>query len=138
MFFSRNQIAKAVLLVAVFLGTSGNQSAMSQNEESNKPKVIQFFANWAEPCRRFQPVVDQVRSQFSQEVEFVNVNVDDPNNKEIVERYGVCPIPTLVFVDSKDQVTGYSVGLTVERNITKNIQKLLPQTASNLNHSNLN
>ena len=123
-FFStyKNSV-KAFSIMFLLLLTMMLQGA--QAKQTARPKVIEFYASWCEPCRRLQPAMDRVRAEYGTDVEFERVNVDDPASRDIVEKYGVCPIPTVIFEDAEKNVKAYAVGCTEDRNIQSGISKIL-------------
>lgn len=124
-FFSDNKnIVKAIAVLFFLLLNSTSQKSV-EAKSTAKPRVIEFYASWCEPCRRLQPAMDRARAEFASEVEFVSVNVDDPAAREVVEKYGVCPIPTVIFEDANKNVKAYAVGCTEDRNIQSGINKIL-------------
>lgn len=127
---SKNVLQTVSMLFFVVLGLFA-QSAMAAESstaeaQTAKPKVIEFYASWAEPCRRLQPIMDHAKVEYSKEIDFIAVNVDDPANRELVEQYGVCPIPTVIFQDANNNIKAYSVGCSEDRNIQSGINKILP------------
>jgi thioredoxin 1 len=56
--------------------------------------VIDFWAEWCGPCRRFAPVFEQASQQHS-DITFAKVDTEDQG--ELAARYGVTSIPTLVI-----------------------------------------
>jgi thioredoxin 1 len=117
------------ILIAIMFIASANAAAISSEKEQQtkgaKPKVIEFYASWCEPCKSMQPSIDRARAQYGSEVEFVSYNVDDPAAQEAIQKYGVCPIPTLVFVNEKNQVSDYAIGCTQERILEKKMNSIL-------------
>jgi thiol-disulfide isomerase/thioredoxin len=47
-----------------------------------------FTASWLPTCRAMHPVVDRVSEEYSDQIEFVFLDVDDPANNEAKEKYG--------------------------------------------------
>lgn len=92
-----------------------------------KPRVLEFYAAWAEPCVRLKPVIERLKGEYGGEVDFVSYDVDDPSCRKIIDKYEVSPIPTLVFLNEKNEVMAYSIGCCSEtRIIDKNMSKILP------------
>lgn len=74
---------------------------------SNKPLLIDFYADWCGPCKMIAPVLEELSKQFAGQVEIVKVNVDQ---EDLGREYGVMSIPNLVaFKDGKvaKQVVGF-------------------------------
>lgn len=88
-------------------------------------KVLIFTAKWCEPCKDLQPVVDEAKQRFGKRVEFTMVDVEDDNSQELVERYHVSPIPTMIFLRPNGDVADYSVGFSGVSGMIKGIAKML-------------
>ena len=64
--------------------------------ESDKPVVIDFYADWCGPCRLMAPSVEQVSDEYQGMAHFYKIDVD--KNAELASQYGVRGIPTLLFI----------------------------------------
>ena len=66
--------------------------------KSDKPVIVDFWAEWCGPCKAMSPLVDELSSEMSEKVKVVKVNIDE--NPEVPTKYGVRGIPTfMVFKD---------------------------------------
>ncbi len=75
------------------------------NEEvlnSDKPVLVDFYADWCGPCKQMAPIIEEVAETVSDNVKVVKVNVDEENN--LAEQYGISSIPTLVFIKNGEVV----------------------------------
>ena len=63
--------------------------------ESEKLVIVDFWATWCGPCRMLSPLLDEVEAEMEDKIVVVKVNVDDAD--EIVMRYRIMSIPTLIF-----------------------------------------
>lgn len=105
-------------------GAQGNPGGEAQSD-AGSPRVLVFGAQWCEPCKDLEPVIAEAKKRFGNQVEFVNINVDDPKNEELVERYNVSPIPTIVFLTSDGQVADYAIGYAGVPGMIKGMAKIL-------------
>lgn len=62
----------------------------------DKPAIIDFYADWCAPCRKLSPILDELASEYKNEIYVYKVNVDD--EKEIAAMFGITSLPTIVFV----------------------------------------
>lgn len=75
--------------------------------KSDKPVLVDFWAEWCGPCRMVGPVVDELAEEFEGKARIGKVDVD--NNPEISTKYGIRSIPSLlIFKNGEvvDQIVG--------------------------------
>ena len=95
----------------------------SQNFEeevlkSEKPVLVDFYADWCGPCKMLSPIVDQVAEE-NEDIKVVKVNVDDA--QDLAMKYQVMSIPTLVVIKEGKEINR-SVGL-IDKNQVVNMIK---------------
>lgn len=69
---------------------------------SDKPVLIDFYADWCGPCQKFLPVVNEVANQLTDTLKTVKINVD--NNPKITSELGVRSIPALFIFKNGKQI----------------------------------
>ena len=60
---------------------------------SEKPIMVDFWAEWCGPCRAVSPILDQIATEHSEKIDVVKLNVDD--NHETAMKYQITSIPTM-------------------------------------------
>ena len=63
--------------------------------ESDKIVLVDFYADWCEPCKVFSPILEDVADDYDY-VKVVKVNVDE--EVELAQKYGIISLPTLLVV----------------------------------------
>lgn len=88
--------------------------------QSDKPVLVDFWAEWCAPCRMLAPTIDAIAEQFAETAGVVKVNVDD--NTATAQRYGIKGIPTLILFSAGKEVERV-VGATSKESISRMIAK---------------
>ena len=75
--------------------------------KSDKPVVVDFWAEWCGPCKLIAPLLDEIAREKAGTVKVAKVNVDE--NQSLSSQYNIRAIPALLFFKNgqlRDQVTG--------------------------------
>ena len=62
---------------------------------SDKPALVDFWAEWCGPCKMIAPFIDEAASEYADKLSVVKLNVDESPN--IAAKFGIRSIPTLML-----------------------------------------
>jgi thioredoxin 1 len=71
------------------------QSFEQEVLQSDKPVIVDFWAEWCGPCHAVSPVLDRIVAERGDELKLVKVNIDE--QPALSQRFGVQSIPTMIL-----------------------------------------
>src|SRR3954470_18059157 len=61
--------------------------------KSDKPVLVDFWAEWCAPCRMVAPVLEEIAKEHGDKISIVKLNIDE--NPKVPGKYGIMRIPTM-------------------------------------------
>ena len=89
---------------------------------SDKPVVLDFWAEWCAPCRQLSPIIEQLALDYRDRIKVVKLNIDD--SPQTPGRYEVRAIPT-VLAFQNGQVVQQLQGVRPKTEFEEMARKLL-------------
>jgi thioredoxin 1 len=90
--------------------------------QSDKPVILDFWAEWCQPCKMLSPTVEAIADEYEEKIKVGKLNVDD--NPNVATKYGIRGIPTLLFFKG-GEVVQQMVGVKSKTEIKKVIDENL-------------
>jgi thioredoxin 1 len=102
------------------VGEVTDQNFDAEVLKSDKPVIVDFWAEWCAPCRAIAPIIKQLADEHGDRVKIVKMNIDE--SPQTPGQYGVRAIPTvLAFQDGqvREQLQGARPKAVFDKMISK-------------------
>lgn len=84
--------------------------------KSDKPVLLDFWAEWCGPCKMIAPILDEVAKDYGDRVQIAKINVDE--NQQVPAKFGIRGIPTLILFKN-GEVAAQKVGALSKKQLTE-------------------
>ncbi|MDG4834738.1 thioredoxin [Solwaraspora sp. WMMD1047] len=97
-------------------------SFVSDVLQSDKPVLVDFWAEWCTPCRKVEPLLEEISREMGDKVRIVKLNIDE--NPETARTYRVMSVPTLTVFKGGEPVQSVA-GARPKSDLVKLIESAL-------------
>jgi putative thioredoxin len=101
-----------------------NASALLIEESSKRPVVVDFWAEWCEPCKVLMPMLEKIAHEYQGAFLLAKVNADEQQG--IAQQLGVRNLPTVMVIQDGQPVDGFA-GAQPESVVRELLEKYLPK-----------
>lgn len=78
--------------------------------DNNKSTLLEFYADWCTTCQGMSPIIHSLETEYSDRINLVMLNIDDPQWQKLIEEYQVVGVPQFTFLDRNQQIIDTLVG----------------------------
>ena len=100
-----------------------NASQLLIEESHNRLVVVDFWAEWCEPCKTLMPILEKIAAEYEGAFLLARVNADD--QQMIAQQFGVRSLPTVMLILEGKPVDGFA-GAQSESVVRQLLEKHLP------------
>ena len=89
---------------------------------SDVPVLVDFYADWCNPCKMMAPVVEKLAEEFAGKCKVGKCNVDE--NMQLAQKYGVASIPTFIVFKNGQPYSTFR-GMMPAEELRRNVEAAL-------------
>lgn len=101
-----------------------NAAQLLIDESHNRPVVVDFWADWCEPCKVLMPLLEKIAREYNGAFLLAKVNADQ--QQMIAQQFGVRSLPTVMVMQNGQPVDGFA-GAVPEGQVRQMLEKYLPK-----------
>lgn len=94
-----------------------NKNFKEEVLDSEKPVIIDFYADWCMPCKMMTPIIDNIAEE-NNNIKVAKINVDDA--QEIAAKYNIMSIPTIIIFKEGKEYKKF-IGVTSKESILNSL-----------------
>jgi len=92
---------------------------------SETPIVVDFWADWCEPCKSMTPMIEELAGKYQGKIRFAQMDV--VANRKTPDKFGIRSLPTLIFFEG-GEVKHTMIGSYSKRIIEETLEKFFNKT----------
>ncbi len=97
---------------------------------NEKATLIEFYADWCTTCQSMSPILKKLKEKYGEQINFVMINIDYPQNSQLIKNYHVNGVPQLTFLDYQERTMDNLIGKVPEKILESTLVKLVLPTVT--------
>lgn len=118
-------IAALVTLIVTSCVTNNNSQNNADTEIAGPAFVLFYTENWV-PWQQFAPIVDGLEAEYGEQVNFVRLNVEIPENERVQQSYGLRGHPSVAILDADGVMVQDVFGAETAVNLRTYLDQITP------------
>lgn len=92
-------------------------------QNANLPVFIDLWAEWCVPCRKVEPIIDELAEEYSGKMLFTKLNIDE--NLQTADRFQIMSIPMFLILNNQMEVLEKFIGAVPKQKFIDKIESAL-------------
>jgi thioredoxin 1 len=81
--------------ITVYVNQYNVKMKFSEVINSDTPVLVDFHAEWCDPCKQFGPIIQEVKNEMGEDVIVVKMDID--KNEKLAQRLNIMSVPTIII-----------------------------------------
>ena len=89
---------------------------------SDKPTLVDFYANWCQPCKMMTPIIEETKNTLGNKATVLKIDID--KNREVALKYGIRGVPTMILFQKGKTIWRQS-GVVPSKMLVGEVEKIV-------------
>ncbi len=89
---------------------------------SDKPTLVDFYANWCGPCKMMTPIIEETKNTLGDKATVLKIDID--KNREVAIKYGIRGVPTMILFQKGNTIWRQS-GVVPSKMLVEEVEKIV-------------
>ena len=121
----KTEVATSKTTPTATSGISPAEQVLADAKEAGRPVWLLLHTSTCPPCIEREKIYKEVQPEFEGKVVFLKVNIDDPAETSLIERYRIDFVPKSVFYDKSGEIIETQIGAFPADELRAELKKML-------------
>ncbi len=116
-----------IIPIVAYAILSSSGTVQAQKAVAGQPYVIKFSSKLCSDCKKLKDALEELTPQYEKQVVILEYNVDsnDNNTTEAIDKYDISLVPTLIFIDKNGNETRRTEGFVNKETLKQYFDELI-------------